>query len=49
MVVLGLRDFVPFFWVSFSRFCTTFLLEASFSLRGWEVCFLRHKLWLKRM
>lgn len=42
MVVLGLRDFVSFFFflVSFSHFCTTFLWEASFSLRGWEVCFL---------
>ena len=40
MVLLGLRDFVSFFLVSFSHFCTTFLLEASFLLRGWEVFFL---------
>lgn len=42
MVLLGLRDFVSFFFflVSFSHFCTTFLLEASFLLRGWEICFL---------
>lgn len=40
MVLLGLRDFVSFFLVSFSHFCTAFLLEASFLLRGWEVCFL---------
>ena len=28
------------FLVSFSHFCTTLLLEAFLSLRGWEVCFL---------
>lgn len=39
MVLLGLGILFPFFLVSFFYFCTLFLLEASFLLRGWEVCF----------